>query len=446
LADGTCRGLFGTCGVRGVVGDAITEEVVARLGTALAQSLGPGRRVAVGRDTRPSGPALAAALVDALAREGAEVCQLGVVPTPALYYLTRELAHDAGVMITASHNPVEYNGLKLCNGQGMCADQQGIEERYLEPLAPAGGHRGRVVELDGTAEFAARMRSVCPSPRHPLRLVVDCACGPNSTWLPGFLREMGHEVLERNCVPDLTQCDRLPEPMPSTLGATVDYLLEQGADAGLCFDGDNDRVVFLDREGFLGFQTANAALALVAMEESGRREVVGSVETGRYVEEAVRRGGGRLHRTVVGDVNVAREVQRLSAAAGVEECGHYILPAVGHFSDTVYPAALLLARRDINQIRQQLADIPQVFAAEQRIDCEERQKQEAMAAVASGLPADGGVVNDSDGLRVDWEDGWLLVRPSGTSPYMKVTAEAFTPERRDELLSRGTRHVEEALR
>jgi phosphoglucosamine mutase len=328
----------------------------------------------------------------------------------------------------------------------MCADQEGIEERYFAPLAPAGGTSGRVVEVDGAGEFEARMRALCLAPRQPLKLVVDCACGPNSAWLPRFLREMGHEVLERNCVADLTQCDRLPEPMPSTLGATIGYLLEQGADAGLCFDGDNDRVVFLDREGFLGFQRGNAALALVAMEETGRCDVVGSVETGRYVEEAVRQAGGRLHRTVVGDVNVAREVRRLSAAAGVEECGHYILPPAGCFSETVYPSALLLARRDINQIRAELAGIPPVHAAEQRIDCTEEEKQGVMAVVAAALPVAGGTVNSSDGLRVDWDDGWLLVRPSGTSPYMKVTAEAFTPERRDELLSCGIGHVEEALR
>jgi phosphomannomutase len=446
LADAECSGLFGTCGVRGIVGETITEEVVAGLGRALAQSLGAGRRVAVGRDTRPSGPALSAVLVDALVAEGAVVSQLGVVSTPALYFLTRELGHEAGVMVTASHNPAEYNGLKFCNHEGMLADQESIEARYFDPQGAPGGPAGHVVAVDGAAEFQRRLRELCPAPLKPLRLVVDCACGPNSAWLPGFLREMGHEVLERNCVPDLTQCDRLPEPMPSTLGATLDYLREQGADAGLCFDGDNDRVVFMDREGLLGFQLGNAVMARVAMEESGRQDVVGSVETGRYVEEAVRGAGGRLHRTVVGDVNVAREVSRLAAAAGVEECGHYILPAVGHFSETVYPAALLLARRDINQVRGELAGIGQVYAAERRMDCCEEGKTAIMAAVVASLPVEGGTVNRSDGLRVDWADGWLLVRPSGTSPYMKVTAEAFTPERRDELLSMGVSRVEEVLR
>lgn len=446
MAFSFCNGLFGSCGVRGVVGETITEDVVRRLSRAFAQHLGPGARVCVGRDTRKSGPMLQEWLIAELVAGGIDVVRLGVVSTPATYLLTREMGFAAGVMVTASHNPPEYNGFKFCNAEGMCADQEAIARNYFQPTsgvssAPA----GTVSNVDGAAAFFQHLARICPAPLRPLRLVVDCACGPNSRPLPAFLRAQGHEVLEYNCEPDIERCDRDPEPMPSTLGKTIDFLRSQGADAGLCFDGDNDRVVFLDREGFLGFQQGNATISRILLEHAASRTVVGSVETGRFVEEAVKQAGGTLVRTVVGDMNVAHQVKALGAACGVEECGHYVIPAVGHFSETVYPATLLLANRDVNAIKDELAFIPPVYAQDLRIPCAEEDKRRIMAHVQAAMARLDGTHLDIDGMRVDWHDGWLLVRPSGTSPYMKVNAEAFTKQRLQQLIELGAGFVREAL-
>ena len=436
---------FGTCGVRGIVGEALNAEVVDRLALALAAHLSAGKRVCVGRDTRPSGPELEEQFVEGLARRGLDVTRLGVITTPALYMLTRELGFDAGVMITASHNPPEYNGFKFCDALGMCPNQQDLEGLYLDPPTRAASRAGRVESLDGAALFYARLRELCPPPLRPLRLVVDCACGPHSLHLPDFLRGFGHEVLEYNCVPDVTRCDRDVEPTAETLIKTIEFAQRADADAGFCFDGDSDRVVFLDTEGFLGFQSANAILARIALEETSKPLVVGTVETGRFVEEAVRTAGGRLHRTAVGDIRVAWEVRNHGAAAGVEECGHYVFPQVGHFSETVFPAALLVARRDVDALRRELDHLPPVFAGEKRIECAEDHKAGAMERVGRAMQSLDGTVNTTDGFRVDWEDGWLLLRPSGTSPYMKVNAEALSEERLEELVGLGLELVREAL-
>lgn len=436
---------FGTCGVRGIVGEVLNAEVVDRLARALAAHLGADRRVCVARDTRPSGPELEEQFVDGLARRGLHVTRLGVITTPALYMLTRELGFDAGVMITASHNPPDYNGFKFCDALGMCPDQQGLERLYLDPPAATASRAGSVETFDGAAFFYGRLRDLCPPPRRKLRMVLDCACGPHSLHLPDFLRGYGHEVLERNCVPDITRCDRDGEPTADTLVKTIEFAQRADADAGLCFDGDSDRVVFLDTEGFMGFQSANAILARIALEEADEALVVGTVETGRFVEDAVRTAGGRLHRTAVGDIRVACEVRDRGAAAGVEECGHYIFPRVGYFSETVFPATLLFARRDMDGIRRELDHLPPVFAAEKRIECAEDRKAAAMQSVGRAVQSLDGTLSTVDGFRVDWEDGWLLVRPSGTSPYMKVNAEALSRERLEKLVGLGLELVGEAL-
>ena len=445
LAESFRNGLFGSCGVRGIVGETIVPEVVTGLARAFARHMGAGTRVAVGRDTRRSGPELEALLTQELARCGVDVTSLGVVSTPALYFLTRELGFDGGAMVTASHNPPEYNGFKFCDREGMIADQEAIAREYFCPTSTNGHRAGRSQALDGADLFFSRLQTLCPPPLRKLKLVVDCACGPNSTRLPDFLRSQGHQVLERNCIPDVEQCDRVVEPMAETLQGTIAYLRDNGADGGLCLDGDNDRLVFLDREGWLGFQQANAAMSWIVLPEAHSREVVGTVETGRYVEEAVKRAGGSLHRTVVGDVEVARVVKQRGAALGVEECGHYILPRIGHFSSTVYPATLLLAKQDLNAIRPSLAQLPRLFAADRRLGCPEHSKPDVMARVAEGMRDLGGQIVTIDGVRVDWDHGWLLVRPSGTSPYMKVNAEAFSEEQLGDLVSLGTHMVLEAL-
>ncbi|OIO25146.1 hypothetical protein COX85_01825 [Candidatus Micrarchaeota archaeon CG_4_10_14_0_2_um_filter_55_9] len=439
--------LFGTSGIRGIYGSEISGELVQGMAKSFAHYLGEGKKVCVGRDTRRSGPDLEQKLVEGLTENGLNVVKLGVISTPGVYFLTRELGFDAGVMITASHNPPEYNGLKFCDSQGMSVDQQRIEEGYFNPPEFAATAKGGVEELDGANEFFSRLAKICPPPLKKLKLVVDCACGPDSTHLPDFLRSQGHEVLERNCVADVEKCDRPLEPKPDTLQKTIEFLRQNRADAGLCFDGDNDRIVFLDRNGFLGLQEANAAIASIVIGKSKSREVVGSVETGRFVEEAVKRAGGSLHRTIVGDAFIARTVKERGAALGLEECGHYMIPRIGYFSSTIYPATLLLAKRDVNEIRRDFSSIPKTFFAKERINCPNEKKAAVMNAAAEKMKAmRGGEITDIDGVRVDWEDSWLLVRPSGTEPYMKVSGEALAQERLDELIGLGKGLVKEAMK
>lgn len=436
---------FGTCGIRGIVGETITDQVVQCVHRGVARFLGPFRRVCVAMDTRPSSPAIEDALVAGLVANGLDVMRLGVMPTPGLYLLTRELGGDLGIMVTASHNPVNYNGFKFCDGAGMAPDVTALERAYRNPGSVTSVFPGEIREISGNDVLITWLRDICPPPIKPLKLVVDCACGPAAQIFPELLAGQGHEIIVRNGALDLAQCDRDPEPMPATLEQTVEQVRATGADGGICLDGDNDRVVFLDREGCLGLQRSNAIMGKIALEQSPGGDVVGSVETGRYVEAAVTLAGGKLWRTTVGDANIAREVKRRQALIGMEECGHYVLPRLGYFSSTLYASTLLLAHRDLSTIRDELSSLPTFFSVENRVDCPEASKRAVMQDVVRRTQSIAGQMTTIDGVRMDWEDGWLLVRPSGTSPCMKVNAEASSPERLEQLSDMGMSMVREAL-
>ncbi|MBP8952660.1 MAG: hypothetical protein KBI47_09755 [Armatimonadetes bacterium] len=436
---------FGTCGIRGIVGETITDEVVERVFRAVARHLGPFKRVCVARDTRPSSPAIESSLVAGLAANGLDVMRLGIMPTPGLYLLTRELGCDLGIMVTASHNPVDYNGFKFCDRNGMAPNLDALERAFYHPGSVQSVFPGQIHDISGNDVLITWLREICPPPLRPLKLVVDCACGPAGRIFPELLTDLGHEVIPVNCDLDLALCDRDPEPMPSTLEKTVEEMHRVGADGGICLDGDNDRVVFLDHEGCLGAHRCNAIMGRIALEQACGGDVIGSVETGRYVEEAVTLADGRLWRTKVGDAHVAREVRDRRAVIGMEECGHYILPQLGFFSSTLYASMVLLAHRDLNTIRQELAPLPELARAEKRVSCPEASKAKAMESVKHWASRCSGQLTNIDGVRVDWDDGWLLIRPSGTSPYMKVSGEADSPERLDELIDMGMSLVQVAL-
>lgn len=371
--------------------------------------------------------------------------RLGMMPTPGLALLTRELGCDLGIMVTASHNPINHNGFKFCDRNGMALSCEAIERAFYDRGSVQSLFPGQIHDISGNDVLITWLREMCPMPLRPLKLVVDCACGPAGRIFPELLADLGHQVTTVNCALDLTLCTRDPEPTPSTLEKTVEEVRRVGADGGICLDGDNDRVVFLDHEGCLGLHRCNAIMGRIALEQACGGEVIGTVETGRYVEEAVTLADGRLWRTKVGDTNVAREVKNRQAVIGMEECGHYILPQLGFFSSALYASMVLLAHRDLNTIRKELAPLPELFRGEKRLSCSEASKTRAMESVKHWASRCSGQLTSIDGVRVDWDDGWLLVRPSGTSPYIKVSSEAVSAERLDELIDMGMSLVQVAL-
>ncbi|OIO27317.1 hypothetical protein AUJ16_03795 [Candidatus Micrarchaeota archaeon CG1_02_60_51] len=429
---------FGTSGIRGLASSQLTDAFVRKAADAAGAFYGAEKKVCIARDTRPSGQRIRDALAQGLAEQGCEVTDFGVLTTPGLYYLTRELGFDGGVMITASHNPPEYNGIKFCDANGALpeADEEAIEKLIDKPPARA-KTKGTLREIDGVTEYAERLVKIAPKPRKRMRVLVDCAAGPAALVAPRVLRKLGYDVVEFNCVPDATKSNRPLEPKAPNLKLAVEALRETGAEAGIAFDGDADRVAFFDRNGAWDDDENNAAVCLANLKSKKNRLVIGTVESRSYLDAVLAKIGATVYRTKVGDGAIVRACREKNAAMGVEESGHYVMPEFGFFSAALYPALVLLASTDdFSSVRKTLAETPRNHSSKKRLACPNEKKQKAMAFIGKKLESleGNGVLNDADGFRYDYPDSsWLMVRPSGTEPIIKLYFEARTLVRVQEL-------------
>jgi hypothetical protein len=278
---------------------------------------------------------------------------------------------------------------------------------------------------------------------HGLRIVVDPGNGAAAGLASQLLGQMGLEVIPVNDEPDGRFPGRSPEPREDTLEGTVEFLRKHDGDLAICFDGDADRVTFCDREGFLGFNEPIAFISRLAVEETGKKTVATTVETGQLLDLAVKDLGAEVVRGRVGDVAVAHLVQETDAALGVEQVGVYIMPEAGYYPDSIYASLFLLSRlRDAGEIRRFVRGLPRLYFDKARVPCANGLKESVMARVraegarvlAGGLPVSTVAV---DGLRLEFADSWLLIRASGTEPIIRVIAESRSSERTAELMSRA---------
>ncbi len=409
---------FGSSGIRGLANVDVTPELALHVGQVVGELY---NSAIVGRDPRTTGPMLVSALEAGILSSGGDVADAGLVSTPTLARGASD--YGCGVVITASHNPAPYNGIKLWNPDGMAFDegQQGEIEKALD----AG--RFRASSWDGVGRLSAREDLVAQHMddileevgRVKLRVVVDCACGATSTITPFLLREMGCDVVAINAQLDGHFPGREPEPTEENLAMLKATVRLVGADLGIAHDGDGDRMVAVDRDGsFLGGDTL---LALFAKQEV-RTGIVVPVDASMVVDDLFPKA--KVYRTRVGDVYVAGEVKRRGAEFGGEPSGTWIFPKISLCPDGVYAAARLVALASQGSLSAAVRAIPKYptirgafsYPAPRRPAIESK-----LDGVLRGLGADVSVV---DGWRLRWEDGWALVRFSGTEPKIRVLAES----------------------
>ena len=383
---------------------------------------------------------------------GAEAVDLGVLPTPALALLTRKWEFDTGVMITASHNPPEFNGIKLFNHDSLGyspSQEHLIEAIHSERRFRQGGGRSCENDQDPVKAYLAAIQEKWNRPgfSSPLKVVVDPGNGAASGFASRVFAELGLNVIPLNDVPDGHFPGRNPEPKEDTLQGTVAFLRECGADLAACFDGDADRVVFCDEKGFLGFNEGIAYVSRLAVQKSGRKTVASTVESGRLLELALEDLGAGVVRGKVGDVHVAYLARENEAAIGVEQVGVYVFPDAGYYPDSILATLELL--EDLahpKQIRDFFAGIPRLFFKKGRVECSNAFKARVMESVlrsAGVLGADE--LNDLDGLRLGFGDSWMLIRASGTEPAIRVLAESKSDPEAAALLNKGVRLVEQVV-
>jgi phosphomannomutase len=436
-------------GIRGRVGEGLTPEIVATYAAAFgawALRATPGRPIVVGRDSRVSGPMFHRVAVAALQSVGANVIDVGLTTTPTCQ-LAVEDHHAAGsLMLSASHNPIEWNALKFIGPTGMFLEAS--QGAAMRAIAESGIPRARweglgSVEQDSHAaeRHLERILAIPYVDVERIRargfhVALDCVRGAGAVIVPQLLERLGCRVTAIHMEPD-GRFPRAPEPVPENLGELERLVTSSRADIGIAVDPDVDRVAFVSEEGKAIGEDYTLALAAMLVLRHRKGPAVTNLSTSLVVEEAVRRGGSTLLLAPVGEVNVAVKMRDAKAVIGGEGNGGVILPEVHLGRDAPIGVALILqllveSGRTVSSLA---GELPRFAIVKDKLD---RPKAPLDAVYASLRKAFGDAsVDTQDGLRLSWRDRWLHVRPSGTEPIVRVIAEAPTQEDAQALVRRA---------
>nr|WP_256451715.1 phosphoglucosamine mutase [Methanonatronarchaeum sp. AMET6-2] len=446
--------MFGTNGVRGIANEEITPEFAVEIARSLATYIDGA--VSVGRDTRISGGMLKRAVVSGLQSTGVDVVDLGVVPSPCQQYYTKKGDVTAGIIITASHNPPEYNGLKLIDHEGVELPDKKlleIEEIYRDKKYSYAGwdSPGEYQKADPASMYIkAVLKMVDREAVEAWRpkVVVDPGNGAGSMVTPILLRKLGCKVITVNSQPDGTFPGRNPEPVPENikdLSKTVEAI---DADLGVAHDGDADRATFVDEKG--NAHLGDVSLAILFREMLENKEgnlVVTPVSSGNKVADTVDKVGGEVIWTEVGSTAVARKMMEIGeeCVCGGEENGGVIFPDFQYCRDGALTTARLieLMARKQKTLSSFASQLPKYKNVKTKIKVED--KENAMKKTIKSLSGEGERSTTKDGIKIFYEDGWLLIRPSGTEPVIRVFTEAKTKRKAEKLSKNGLKTIKEAI-
>jgi len=450
--------LFGTNGIREVVGETLTAPFLTRVASAVAAMIEPGDPVVVGWDGRTSSPAFARIASSTLALAGHRVVELGVLPTPAIQFMVPRLHAQLGVVITASHNPPEFNGLKCIGADGLevaRAFEEGIEsgvERNVTSRTPYSRIGEVMTDASGAHQYVSAIISHVDANAIAARkptVVLDCGNGASVVTSPTLLRRLGCRVITLNGQLDGTFPGHLSEPTQANLADLARAVPALGADLGIAHDGDADRAVFVDATGrYVPGEQILTLLARDAVERNHGGLVVTPVSASQSVEDAVRPLGGEVIYTRIGSPPPTHEMLERRAVFGGEENGGVVFPKHQLARDGAMTAAAvldLLARRRAT-LAEVLAELPRYTLVKEKVGCPVELREKVLAHVAVALAKDSDRVVTIDGVKAYREGGWVLLRPSGTEPLFRVFAESKDPMRARALADSGLASVRQALR
>jgi phosphoglucosamine mutase len=406
---------FGSSGIRGVANTEITPGLALNLGLAVG-SIYP--EISIGHDPRIASEMIENAVVAGLLAAGSKVVRIGMVPTPTLALSSNHCG--CGIMITASHNPAQYIGIKLFK-EGMSFDtqqQEKIENIMKEKKFSYASweNTGYLTDANDALNEHSRiiLKNTC---RSGLTVVVDCGNGAASVITPYVLRKMGCRVITLNSQPDGNFPGREPEPVEKNLGLLMSTVKAAGADLGIAHDGDADRMMAVDNNG--RFVSGDKLLALFAVREA-RKAIAIPVDTSNVIDDLL--DGVDISRTRVGDVYVAEALKKTGGDFGGEPSGAWIFPGVSLCPDGIYAAARLVEIVEKEgKLGKLLDSIPEYPVKRGAFPCIDKKK--AMVRIIEKL-GDLGEINTMDGVRVDIDNGWILIRPSGTEPIIRITVES----------------------
>ncbi len=433
---------FGTNGVRGRF-----DELTPALALNLAQAIGAyfkernkaqRTRIVLARDCRLTGEVLRCAVASGLASVGCDVLDLGVVSSPTAEFMVRKLEADGCIIITASHNPPEWNALKVVDGRGVAISWE-RGEAIEEMLGKAGLSQwdkvGKIEPHDAAEEahieeIMLNIDKEAIRKRKP-KIAVDCGNGTTATIIPRLLKALGCEILSLNSHQDGRFPGRPSEPSEPNVKELIALVKSSEADAGIAWDGDGDRVIFIDSKGGYVIGDKVYALSLLWKAEKAKSEgkkpdgdVVTTVATSKAVEDVATKLGLKTRYTAIGAPYLSEEVEKGGAFMGGEEVGGVIWPELSLAKDGILTAAKLAEALCKKPLAKWLEDVPSYHNVKIKIDADKKAKEKIVSralkhAESSKLPH-----ITVDGVRVDFKDSWVIVRASGTVNYVRIFAEA----------------------
>lgn len=427
--------LFGSSGVRGLVNADLTPQLACKVASAVVTHA-KAKRAIVARDTRVSGDLIESALVSGLLSCGVDVILAGVVPTPVCAYAAKVFGADVGFMITASHNPPQYNGIKVFNGNSLSytdPQQDAVEAIIADGRFGLADWRqlGRVTSVDATEPYL-EMAKKAASLKKQWRVVVDPGCGAAYNLGPRLFKALGCKVTALNAQPDGYFPARKSEPNAESLQDLSKIVEALDADIGVAFDGDADRVAFVDESGgFVSFDRSLAAYAAFVLKQSGGGLVVTNVEASMCLETLAQKYSGKVLRARVGDVYLSEVISAEGAVFGGEPCGAWIHPNLHLCPDGPLSAALFIAALEQTgkTVSEFVAEAPEYVTQRENFACSKEAKYRIVEQLISALKVafpDYTDFSTVDGIRLALKDGWLLVRASGTEPLIRLTVEGQT--------------------
>ncbi len=443
--------IFRQYDIRGLVGQDLTPEVVELIGKAFGSRLRGkgGKLIVIGHDVRNSSPVFAEAIGQGLASTGLEVINVGCVATPVLYFSIFHFKGDGGIMITGSHNPVTYNGLKICEGPWPIYGEDILSLYHDLQRGGIGGSSGK-----GT-RGRVRQENVLPVYTEQLgkrfdqnlgaKVVVDAGNGNAGPIFPPLLRRLGCQVEELYCEPDGNFPNHLPDPEdPKNVKDLIWRVKETKADAGLAFDGDSDRVGVIDDLG--GKINSDRLVLLFAKHYLARHpggKIVYDVKCSEILEEEIRKAGGIPIMWQTGHSLVKKKMREENALLAGELSGHICVYKDYYGFDDAFFAALLTLqiRKSTGQsISQLFAGFPKTCATHEiKVGCPDERKFAVVSEVLKDVKASGGKVIDIDGARILYPEGWALVRASNTTPCLTLRFESRRQENLEQVMIKTER-------
>lgn len=443
-------------GVRGVIGHSLTPTVVVRYITAFCNLLRNKRQlserpvIVLGRDSRVSGPWLEQLVSGVLRAQGFTVAAVGIVPTPTVQYMVEHIKAAAGIVITSSHNPIEWNGLKFVDQDGLflapdlCEELFALADNESAWKHPSWNHMGEFKTLDDAAQ--AHIDAILKLPYVDLdrvksrkfKICLDTVNGAGGPIMKSLLQTFGAEVIELNTAPT-GHFAHEPEPIPQHLGQLCASVKQHNADLGIAVDPDVDRCVLIDETGTpIGEEyTLAIAVEFILGHSQKRGPVCKNLSSSRAVDDIASKYGCQVYSTPVGEIHVAKKMKEVQAVIGGEGNGGVMLPDIHIGRDAPVAAALLLQQLALAKsndgkylsLSQYVKSLPQWAIVKLKVSVEGF-SNERIARVIEQIKAEysaqGAKINESDGIRIDSKDWWVHLRKSNTEPVIRVIGEAAT--------------------